>query len=209
VTARPDEDGLFDSKGRWVPKRLIREVDTVRHELVLELVGRARRAAAELERFKRSAMADIDAFAALSAERYNAELGGAKGNLSLTSYDGQFKVVRQIQDSVAFDEGLQAAKALVDECIHEWTRDSGDEVRALIEHAFQVDKAGKISTERVFGLRRLNIAHPRWVDAMRAIGESVQVASSRAYLRFYERDAATGRYVPIDLELSTVPEGER
>lgn len=203
MSARPDDDGLFDPKGRWVPKRLIREVDLVRHELVLELVERARKAAAELEAFKRQAMADIDALVALSAERYDVELGGTKGNLTLTSYDGRFKVQRQIQDFVAFDEGLQAAKSLVDECIHEWTRDSGDEVRALVEHAFQVDKAGKVSTERVLGLRRLAIDHPRWQEAMRAIGDSVQVTSSRAYLRFYERDER-GRFLPIDLDLSNL-----
>jgi len=204
VIPRPDEEGLLDSKGRWVPRSLIRDVDLARHELVHELIGKARKAAAELESFKLHAVGDIDAFLALSAERYDVDLGGAKGNVSLTSYDGRFKVVRQMQDSVAFDEGLQVAKAVIDECLREWTRESGDEVRTLIEHAFQVDKAGKVSTERVFALRRLNITHPRWSEAMRAIGDSVHVSSSRAYLRFYERDAS-GRYQPINVDMTSVP----
>lgn len=196
------EGYLADAKGRLVPRGLVKEVDLVRHELVLELVERARAASAALATFRKAADADIDAFVELSAEKYNARLRGAKGNLTLTSYDGRFKVLRQIQDRLVFDERLQVAKALVDECILEWSEGSRDEIRALVAHAFQTDKTGKVSVERVLGLRRVDIQDERWTEAMTAISDSVQVSSSRAYLRFYERIDGTDDYRPINLDLS-------
>jgi hypothetical protein len=198
------DDGLMDAKGRWVPRRLIKEVDLVRHELVLALVAQAQEVSATLARFKGLAAREIDAFVSLSAEQYDTQVGGKKGNITLTSYDGRYKIIRAMADRLVFDERLQAAKSLVDECIREWTNNSRDEIRALVEHAFQVDRQGKISTERVLGLRRLEIDSSRWKLAMKAIGDSIQVASTTAYLRFYERVEDTDEYRAIPLDLAAI-----
>jgi hypothetical protein len=40
---------------------------------------------------------------------------------------------------------------------------------------------------RILGLLRLEIADPRWIQAMQAIKDSVRVQSTRTYLRFYRR----------------------
>lgn len=204
MTGPPPGEGLFDAHGRWVPKRLIKDVDLARDELVRELTERAKAASVVLAEFKSGAMADVAAFVELSAAQYGVEIGGRKGNVTLTSYDGRYKIVRAVANRLTFDERLMVAKELIDDCITEWVQGSRDEIRALIEDAFQVDRQGKISTERVLGLRRLEIDNPRWQDAMRAISDSVTVASTAAYVRFYERDA-DGRYQPIPLDLASVP----
>lgn len=202
TSQRPEGDGMLDARGRWVPRRLIKDVDLARHDLVVELAERAKSHAAALATLRASLDADLDAFIALSAEKYGLKIGRTKGNVTLSSFDGRYKVVRHIQDRLAFDERLQVAKQLVDECIREWTVGADDRVRALVEHAFQTDKTGKVSTERVLGLRRLDIDAPRWTEAMTAISDSVQVATSKAYLRFYERIDGTDTYRPINLDLS-------
>lgn len=69
--------------------------------------------------------------------------------------------------------------------------------------AFQVDQAGKISTGRVLGLRRAKIEDEKWQRAMAAIGDSIQVANTKPYIRFYERDAR-GEYVAINLDMAAV-----
>ncbi len=201
--APPQGDGLFDAQGRWVPRHLIKDVDLARHELVHELVERAKEASRQLAEFKARAMADVAAFVALSAQSYGVHIGGQKGNVTLTSYDGRYKIVRAVANQLVFDERLQAAKELIDGCITEWAAGSRDEIRALVGHAFQVDQQGKISTDRVLGLRRLEIDHERWRGAMRAISDSVQIASTTSYVRFYERDES-GRYRPISLDLASV-----
>ena len=49
------------------------------------------------------------------------------------------------------------AKALVDECIQDWSAGSRDEIKVLVNDSFYVDKTDKINTQRILGLRRLNI----------------------------------------------------
>jgi hypothetical protein len=202
--APPSNGGMYDPKGRWIPHRLIKPVDLARHQLVLELAAQAREVSDVIAAFKKRAMDDIQAFLELSAEQYGAKLGGAKGNLTLLSFDGRYKIIRSTADQLAFDERLQVAKALVDECIHEWAEGSRDEIRALVEHAFQVDKEGKVSAERVLGLRRIGIKHPKWTAAMEAISDSVRVVASKAYLRVYERVGDSNEYVPISLDAASV-----
>jgi hypothetical protein len=73
----------------------------------------------------------------------------------------------------------------------------------LVNDAFQVDKAGKINTARVLGLRRLEIHDPDWQKAMQAITESLQVTGTKQYLRFYERDA-NGEYQQIPLNVAVL-----
>ena len=102
-----------------------------------------------------------------------------------------------------FDERLQVAKQLIDQCLHEWTADSNDNIKAIINNAFQVDKEGKINTRRVLGLRSLQIHDAQWLKAMDAISDATQVVSSKEYIRVYERDDE-GKYQQISLDFSNV-----
>jgi len=203
-TARKIPQGYMeDSQGRLVPTELVKEIDLARDELVREIVAAALRASQQLAEFKHRALADITAFVELSAEKYGVALGGDKGNIQLTTYDGAYRVRRDIAETLVFDERLQAAKALIDECIHEWSEGSCAEIRVLINDAFQVDKQGNINTTRVLGLRRLDISHPKWQQAMTAIGDSLQVAGTKAYLRLYQRKS-DGGYEQISLDVATL-----
>jgi len=193
-----------DASGRLIPEDMIKDIDKSRHELVLEIVSKAKEQHLLLVAFKASTFADISAFVELSAEKYNAKVGGNKGNITLMSFDGKYKLVRQMQDNLAFDERLQAAKALIDACIKDWTQGSRSEIKALIDNAFQVDKEGKISTGRVLGLRRLDIKDPQWQSAMQAISDSVQVLGSKPYIRIYERVGDSDNYQPISLDLASI-----
>lgn len=193
-----------DASGRLIPEDMIKDIDKARHELVMEIVAKAKEQHLLLVAFKASTFADISAFVELSADKYNAKVGGNKGNITLMSFDGKYKLVRQMQDNLAFDERLQAAKALIDACIKDWTQGSRSEIKALIDNAFQVDKEGKISTGRVLGLRRLDIQDPQWQSAMQAISDSVQVLGSKPYIRIYERVGDSDNYQPISLDLASI-----
>jgi len=191
-----------DAEGRLIPESMVKPVDRARHELVEELVTEAKAVSGVLSKYKARAFNDIAAFVDMSVEQYGVKLGGQKGNVTLMSFDGRYKVVRQIAEHLVFDERLQAAKALIDECIQDWTEGARDEIRALINDAFQVNKEGKINTGRVLGLKRLNIQDEKWNRAMTAIADSVQVAGSKPYVRVYERVGETDRYEAIALDLA-------
>lgn len=197
------EGFLQDAKGHLVPLDLVKAIDMARNDLVLELVGKAKVVSATLAEFKADAFGDIKAFVDMSAEQYKAKVGGKKGNVTLMSFDGQYKVVLAAQDNIRFDERLQAARALIDECLTEWTQDARSEVRAIVNEAFRADKQGEISTGRVLALRRMEIKDARWQRAMEAIGDAVQVVGSKSYIRVYQRVGESEQYVPIPLDIAS------
>lgn len=189
--------------GNLVPIERIKEIDLTRDDFVLSVIEQAWQVNAVLNNFKVSLSQDIQAFLELSAEKYGADMGGTRGNLTLTSFDGKYKVMRCVADRLEFNEQLQAAKELVDRCLREWTRDSDSKVQALIEQAFQTDKKGKINTKRILALRQLKIEDETWQKAMEAIGDAVTVAATCTYYRVYERDEK-GEYRQIQLDFSGV-----
>lgn len=191
-----------DAKGNLTPAELVKEIDKARDALVHEWVERGRDLSKAISHFKEGIFGDVQAFIELSAEKYGAKVGGNKGNVTLFSYDGKYKIQRAINESLQFDERIQAAKVLIDECLNEWSEGSRPELKALIERAFNVDKEGKLNTSRILGLRRVEIQDSRWQNAMQAISESVQVVSSKAYVRLYERVGETDQYVPIALDVA-------
>ena len=193
-----------DARGNLTPAELVKDIDKARDVLVREWVEKGLSLNKEMRNFKDGIFGDIQAFIELSAEKYNAKVGGSKGNITLYSYDGKYKIQRAINDHLQFDERIQAAKVLIDECLNEWSEGSRPELKALIERAFNVDKEGNLNTSRILGLRRVDIQDPRWQNAMQAISESVQVVSSKAYVRLYERVGESDQYVPIALAIAGV-----
>jgi hypothetical protein len=193
-----------NAKGHLVPVEQIKDIDRLRDDLVQEVIGKVMALQEEMRRVKAEISTEVEAFLELSAREYDTNYGGKKGNVTLSSFDGQYRIVRAVADHLAFDERLQVAKELIDQCIHEWTAGSSSEVQALVEHAFQTDSAGKISTARVLSLRSLNIKNEKWQQAMQAIMDSIQVTGSKSYLRFYERQGEDGAYRQISLDVAAL-----
>lgn len=193
-----------DAQGRLIPESMIKPIDMERDGLVQQLIVSAKSLSKLIADFKIKTFGDVGAFIQLSAEQYDTKLGGKKGNVTLYSFDGQYKVQMATAENVVFDERLQAAKALIDECIAQWSEGSSPEIRVLVQDAFQTDKEGNLNTGRILGLRRLEITDDRWQRAMKAIGESVQVIGSKQYIRFYERIGDTDQYAPISLDIAAV-----
>lgn len=194
----------LDDKGRHVPEILIKPLDLMRDELVMAIVGKTQELNQALADFKAKVFGEVDALVAIAADEYGAKLGGAKGNVTLFSYDGRYKVVRAKADNIRFDERLQGAKALIDECLQEWVKGSRPEIITLINDAFKVDQAGNIRTGSVLALRRLEITDERWTRAMKAISDAVTVVTTSSYVRVYERVGDTDRYEPISLDIAKV-----
>ncbi len=192
-----------DAKGRLVPETQIKPIDRTRDELVREWFGKAEAMNKALAEFKRAAFADVEAFVDLSANEYGVSLGGNKGNVQLLSFDGELRIQRAIAERIVFDERLQAAKELIDECLTEWTVDARPEIALLVQDAFRVDSAGNIRTGNVLALKRLAIEDERWLRAMEAIGDAVQVVGSKSYIRFHRRQP-NGSYQVLSLDLSGV-----
>ncbi|WP_265556606.1 DUF3164 family protein [Serratia grimesii] len=192
-----------NAQGHLVPDNLIRPVDKLRDDVVLGIVDAARVLRQAMADFKTASMQQIGDFIDLSAQEYGVEYGGTKGNVTLPSFDGQFKILRAIGDHRVFDERIQAAKKLIDECVIKWSDGASDNLKALVDHAFRVNKQGRIDVNEVLSLRQIDIDDSRWQEAMDAIADSIQVTGTSQYLRIYERQP-NGKYVQISLDISGV-----
>lgn len=194
----------IDARGVMTPADMVKPIDKDRDALVGEIIERALPLHKGLAEFKLAVFADTQAFRELSGEMYGAKVGGEKGNMTFYSWDGVWKVNVAIAERLAFDERLQAAKALIDECLKDWMEGSRPEVISLIDEAFQVDKEGEVSTSRILRLRRLDITDERWLNAMRAINDAILIVGSKKYVRLYQRVGDSNQYVPLSLDLAAV-----
>lgn len=192
-----------NAQGYLVPENLIRPVDKLRDDVVIDIVTAARVLQKAMADFKAVSMMKITDFIDLSSQEYGVEYGGTKGNVTLPSFDGQFKILRAVGDHRVFDERIQAAKKLIDACVIEWSEGANDKIKALVDHAFRVNKQGRIDVNEVLGLRQIDIDDPRWQEAMDAIADSIQVTGTSQYLRIYERQP-DGKYAQIILDIAGV-----
>ena len=202
--AKEKEQFLENAQGHLVPVGSILPMDLKRHEVVTSILKDTFAERDRLIEFKRKIYMRVQDFLAESAKDSGArKFGGKKGNVTLTSFDGKYKVIVAVNDTIQFNEKLQIAKQLIDKCIANWSEGANENLRAIVDDAFNVGKSGLVSTSRVLGLRRLNIKDATWKKAMDAITESMQVASSKTYMRFYERQQ-DGSYKQIPLDVASL-----
>ncbi|KXV20044.1 DUF3164 family protein [Gluconobacter japonicus] len=201
MSHNPD-DYMTDSAGRLVPRANVKPEDLLQDELVKKLFERARSIRDGMRQFREDADSDIRAFLDLLAEQYGAKKGGAKGNLTLATYDGCERITIAISDTITFGPELQIAKELVDSCLTRWTEGGNANIRAVVTDAFDVGKEGKLNVSKILGLRRLSIDDEEWKRAMQAITDAVKVNASRSYIRFHERSSPDAAFIQVPLDIA-------
>ncbi len=195
---------LKNAAGHLVPKKLVKEIEITRDELVREVFAKAEKTRNEMEEFKRRSVEDLMAFVDLSAEKYGAKMGGTKGNISFSTFDGELKIQIAVSEHMSFDERLLAAKSLIDGCISRWAEGANAEIRALVEYAFQTDKENQVSVSKICGLTQLDIDDPEWKRAIEAIRDSMHVTGSTKYIRLYRKKEIGGGYEKVVMDASTI-----
>ncbi|MGX9522467.1 DUF3164 family protein [Vibrio mediterranei] len=197
------EGYIEDRKGRLVPVSNVSGFDMEMHEFVKRELEKAKEEQQRLREFKVTAFGNCYAFLDLLAEKYNRTHGGAKGNVTFSTFDGKQQVQISIQDSLVFGPELQIAKDIIDECLSEWSEGANVNLKAIVADAFEIDKEGNLNTGRILSLRKHAIEDARWQQAMTAIGDSILVASSKPYIRFKERDSS-GKMVNVPLDIAAL-----
>lgn len=194
---------MENAKGALVPIETIGATDLLEDEAVRKIIAYAEDLSAQIGRFKGHTFEDIGSLLALLDQEYGVKRGGRKGNVSFTSFDGTLKVTLQVADQLHIGPEIQAAKALIDECLREWTADSHAAIRALVDRVFNVDKEGTINRSELFMLLRLEIEDERWQRAMQAIRDAIRVIGSKEYVRFYRRTTPTAQWEPITVDIAS------
>lgn len=204
TTETQPEGYMRNAVGHLVPTDQVREQDMLRDQMVNELATQAITLHAALRDYKTRALSEIDDLVQIAADRYGTAVGGRKGNVSLLSYDGRFKIQRHIADRIAFTEELESAKALINDCIDRWSQGANPHIRALVDRAFRTDTKGQLKTSSVLELLRLEIDDDGWRGAMEALKDSIHTVGTSVYVRVYQRIDVTDQYRAIPLDLAAV-----
>ena len=203
MTTINQDEYMKDRKGRLVPISQISDYDLAMDSFVREQVAAAKAKNAELSEFKDRAFNECYAWLDLVAEKFGRTRGGAKGNVTFPTFDGSQQITIRVQETLTFGPELQIAKELFDECVTDWSKGANANLQAIVTDAFQVDKEGQLNTGRILSLRRVKIQDERWIKAMDAISESLQVAMSKTYINFREKDKH-GKLINIPLDIAAI-----
>jgi hypothetical protein len=192
------EGYLKNSQGHLVPEGQVKEIDKIRAYLVTKLVTEAKQISSNVEKFKGICYEELASFVSLAAQEHGVEIGGNKGNVTLTSFDGRFRICRANDDQIEFNESITIARELIFELIKQWSEGSNANIVAIVHKAFETDKNGHLSVAKILSLKSVQIEDAQWKKAMDIIGASIQVWQTKTYIRFYEKDQ-NGKFVQIGL----------
>jgi hypothetical protein len=191
-----------NAEGGLTPHENMRAMDQLKDERIRKVMGHGIALSQQVSRFLSHTFRDIGDLEDLIAQEYGVRLGGKKGNITLVTFDGLYKIEVRVARLIEFGPELRAAKALIDECLNEWAADSRAELRALVTQAFRTDGEGKISRSGIFGLLRLESDEPRWNEAMRAIREAIIVIGSKTYVRLWQRAHCDAGWSSVTINLA-------
>lgn len=204
-----DRKTWIDPQGRTVPDHLVTDAERMKDELAERLVAAAEALQAAQLALKGNSFAEMYAAQSLIFEQWGAKIGGKKGGFSVRNYDGSAEVEISVQDRIVFSSELQAAKALIDECIEGWSEGANENLKLLVDDIFSVNQAGKIDTRRVLSLRKFKIRDQetgeldqRWERAMDAVSQAMIVDRTATYIRFYRLNEQTNSLDQVVLDFS-------
>lgn len=189
--------------GHLVHESEIKEQDKYRDQVVTDLVTAGKALHEAIKAYKQTSLADVADLISISAEKYGLNLGGKKGNVSITSFDGELMIQRVYADRITYTEEMEVAKAKVFECVKNWGETSNKHIVTMATRAYQTNKKGEISISRIIEMLSYEIDDPDWLKAMDVVRESLRVCGSAVYIRIYERDE-NGKYQNLPLNISAV-----
>lgn len=189
-----------EEDGRLTPEALVKPAKLLEDMFVRTVAGGALAINASLIRFKAMSFSEAQALIDTVARDYGVTMGGKAGNSSFFTHDRSFQVQIQAQERITVGATIEVAKAALNEYLAE--AQASDEVKAIITSAFGIDDQGRVRVAELVRLRRLNITHPKWLAAMRAIDDAMETAGKAIYLRV-KRRLPDGKYELVSLDLAS------
>lgn len=175
----------IDSSGDPVPEQYVDVDDRKKDRLVERLHKKAERLQRKIREFKAEAAERVDRYLRETANKYEEE--DWKGNATLTNFSNTRKIEVKVNHLITFNEKLQLAKQKLDKFFQDITADARDELKALVHDAFAVDQKGNLNKRQILRLRRYNIKHPQWKEAMELIDDAITIESTKQYINFHRK----------------------
>jgi len=192
---------MQNNRGDLVREENVKDIDKIVDQAVSTLASQAKDISMALTKFKRLALDDIRELIKIAGEKYGESLGGEKGNITLFSYNGRYKVQRIFADRVSFNIEMKAAESLFDKYLEAISASAENDIRVLINATFRSTRGDKLRTAELLRLLSLDIKHPDWIRACEALKNSIMVDGATVYIRLYERvnDSEAYRMIPLNI----------
>ena len=200
-----------DARGDLIREANVSGVDRDTDAVVRHIHAFGEALSAEMWRFRAHAQDDVYGLIDRVLERYGARIGGKRGNVTISTFDGRLKVVLSCADVIDVGPEIHAAQAIVGQCIEEWSKRGNLKLRALVDQAFKPDATGRLSVTHLLRLRRIVIDDDKWRSVQGAISDALRPVGRAEYIRLYRRADPTRVWEQVPLHLATVrqpPEAE-
>lgn len=197
---------MTDAAGQSVPIAYVKPYDRLRDRTARRILARWQKAHAVLQRVKVETMADIRALQdAASKDAEKGRLGGDKGNVQFSTFDGLATVRLESRTTLEFDERLREAHRLIRQVADELAKASGQpDIAEIINAAFQTSAVGLLQKSRILALLRLKVRHPVWAQAMDLLRESIFARRGRTYLYVDLKADREAKPVTIPLDIAAI-----
>ena len=120
MALKDDSGRWLDSAGNAIPQSYVKAIDKKRDALVERMIRLVEIEEKRLKELKEKISTEVDKYL-----RYSLSSAGVKenpgGNYTFTNFSGNKQVEIKICKFLEFDERLQFAKSLIDDCLERWS----------------------------------------------------------------------------------------
>ena len=173
-----------NAEGELIPLNRVFPHEKKSDALVERVIRRVKKLQEKVAAEKKRISEDIEKYLKIIAAENGEEW---EGNATIYNFAKTKQIEVRISKHFVTDERLAIAKQKIDALIMKWSGGSNENIIALINKAFQIDKKGNIDVKRLIGLRDLKIKDKEWKAAMELILDSISVDSTKSYFNFREK----------------------
>lgn len=191
----------IDLNGNEVPAQYVPKLDKERERITLKYLAKAKKLSQQLEKLKEEMLNDCDAVYQQMLKENNVP-AHSKGGYSISTFNRDAKIEVSVQERIEFDDMITVAHEKIKQFLEEKTQGVDTDLQQIIHQAFET-RRGQMDAKRVLRLFRLKINHPRWLEAMDLIKQSINRNNSKRYVRVWEKDNQ-GEYRNVELNFSSI-----
>lgn len=193
-----------DFKGDLTAVENVSKEDKARDKVVEACCAKAIKLHEQIKKTKEEIVALVEEYLETVAEKHGTSW---KGNTKILNFAQDQSLTVKVQNYIGFDEKLNVAKNLIDECLAAWTADSNPALATLVNKAFETDRKGKINREFIFKLIRMKMnaktCMDKWEEAMQLLKDSMIVEGSKDYYTLGHRKE-NGEWETIILDFAAL-----
>lgn len=192
----------INKDGQEIPSKYVSQKDKLDDKTVEQIVKIAKKLNQQLAEGKTKINTLLENYIKSSNElrKVNVEW---KGNFTIMNFDKSLKVEKRIAEYIEFNNELQIAKGLIEQCINKWTDNALEQVKLIINDIFNIGKKKLIPRNNLIKLKKYKFPEPEWKQAMQIISEALEVSERRPYVNVYEKMSEKA-YKQILLNFSAV-----